>query len=392
MSNSISSSASTLPTSATAGIGAPPSMPIVGGGGTAVTGQPLIAGDAQATDAALTPARTGSIVDAAIAAQLGTDVTGGGAPAAEDDPRNGIPAFVRRYLPSSADEGATQQGAPGKGNAPQQGVQQGWAWASCGIPAQYPPATCGPEQSPPSEPAPELPPTKDELPPAPPGKGEPPMKTPPAKGELPPAPPGKGQPPSKGEPPSKTPPTKGEPPTKTPPTKSAPVDPVEDKHRPKTYTVKSGDWLSKIAPRFGLTWQELYAANKDKISDPDRIYPGQVLTIPPKKSTPQPPSKPPTKPPTKPPVPGAPGKPPVPTKPPSDEQPPVPTKPPTPTKPPVVKPPVVKPPVVEPPVVDPPETPGPDAPPPGGTSDGTLPSAPPTPDTDGLPPALPSDR
>ncbi|MFT4061403.1 MAG: LysM peptidoglycan-binding domain-containing protein [Edaphocola sp.] len=47
-----------------------------------------------------------------------------------------------------------------------------------------------------------------------------------------------------------------------------------------TYEVKGGDTLSKIAKGYGLTWQEVFEANKDKISDPDKIFPGQVLTIP----------------------------------------------------------------------------------------------------------------
>ncbi len=52
----------------------------------------------------------------------------------------------------------------------------------------------------------------------------------------------------------------------------------------RTYTVVSGDSLSKIAQReYGdaSKWREIYEANRDKIQDPDLIYPGQVLTIPP---------------------------------------------------------------------------------------------------------------
>lgn len=49
----------------------------------------------------------------------------------------------------------------------------------------------------------------------------------------------------------------------------------------QTYTVKSGDSLSKIAGNYtGLTWQEIFEANKDQISNPDLIHPGQVLKIP----------------------------------------------------------------------------------------------------------------
>lgn len=48
-----------------------------------------------------------------------------------------------------------------------------------------------------------------------------------------------------------------------------------------TYTVKSGDSLSKIASAYpGINWQDIYEANKDQISNPDLIHPGQVLKIP----------------------------------------------------------------------------------------------------------------
>ena len=49
----------------------------------------------------------------------------------------------------------------------------------------------------------------------------------------------------------------------------------------QTYTVKSGDSLSKIAGNYnGITWQQIFEANKDQISDPNLIHPGQVLKIP----------------------------------------------------------------------------------------------------------------
>jgi cell wall-associated NlpC family hydrolase len=47
-----------------------------------------------------------------------------------------------------------------------------------------------------------------------------------------------------------------------------------------TYTVRPGDWLSKIAPREHTTWRRIFAVNRDRIADPDLIYPGQVLRIP----------------------------------------------------------------------------------------------------------------
>lgn len=47
------------------------------------------------------------------------------------------------------------------------------------------------------------------------------------------------------------------------------------------YEVKSGDNLSKIAHKYpGLTWRKIYEANKDTISDPDKIFPGQKIKIP----------------------------------------------------------------------------------------------------------------
>lgn len=46
------------------------------------------------------------------------------------------------------------------------------------------------------------------------------------------------------------------------------------------YTVQSGDSLSKIGQKYGVSWQAIYDANKDQIKDPDKIYPGQELKIP----------------------------------------------------------------------------------------------------------------
>jgi nucleoid-associated protein YgaU len=51
----------------------------------------------------------------------------------------------------------------------------------------------------------------------------------------------------------------------------------------QTYTVKSGDTLSKIGKHFGVSWQEIHEANKDEIKDPDKIFPGQTFRIPRKK-------------------------------------------------------------------------------------------------------------
>jgi nucleoid-associated protein YgaU len=50
-----------------------------------------------------------------------------------------------------------------------------------------------------------------------------------------------------------------------------------------SYTVVSGDSLSKIAGRlYGdvKAWPRIFDANRDIVSDPNLIYPGQVLRIP----------------------------------------------------------------------------------------------------------------
>lgn len=48
-----------------------------------------------------------------------------------------------------------------------------------------------------------------------------------------------------------------------------------------TYTVVKGDSLSKIASKYdGITWKDIFEANQDQISDPDKIFPGQVVKIP----------------------------------------------------------------------------------------------------------------
>jgi nucleoid-associated protein YgaU len=47
-----------------------------------------------------------------------------------------------------------------------------------------------------------------------------------------------------------------------------------------TYTVQPGDSLSKIAGKYGTTWQAIFDANRDQISNPDLIHPGQELKIP----------------------------------------------------------------------------------------------------------------
>jgi nucleoid-associated protein YgaU len=50
-----------------------------------------------------------------------------------------------------------------------------------------------------------------------------------------------------------------------------------------TYTVKAGDTLSKIAKEHlgsAGAYMKIFEANKDQLTDPDKIKPGQVLKIP----------------------------------------------------------------------------------------------------------------
>lgn len=51
----------------------------------------------------------------------------------------------------------------------------------------------------------------------------------------------------------------------------------------KTYTVKSGDTLGEIAKRelgSANKYMEIFNANRDQLTDPDKIKPGQVLKMP----------------------------------------------------------------------------------------------------------------
>lgn len=62
-----------------------------------------------------------------------------------------------------------------------------------------------------------------------------------------------------------------------PPTAAAPTQ------SQKTYTVKPGDTLSKIAKEFygnANEYNKIFQANQDKLSDPDKIQVGQELVIP----------------------------------------------------------------------------------------------------------------
>ena len=63
-------------------------------------------------------------------------------------------------------------------------------------------------------------------------------------------------------------------PASTPPRDSAPE---------RSYTVEAGDTLSKISKQFygeASLYMNIFEANRDKISDPDKIRPGMQLRIP----------------------------------------------------------------------------------------------------------------
>jgi len=73
--------------------------------------------------------------------------------------------------------------------------------------------------------------------------------------------------------------------TTSPRTITAHLDAVVQPATPaaRSYTVQRGDTLYGISQRYwgnGKYWPALYQANRSKISDPNLIYAGQVLTIP----------------------------------------------------------------------------------------------------------------
>jgi nucleoid-associated protein YgaU len=66
---------------------------------------------------------------------------------------------------------------------------------------------------------------------------------------------------------------------------TASVDTTAEKVGGSTYTVKSGVSLSKIAKNElgdGNAWKKIFEANRDVLDDPDKIFPGQTLKLPPK--------------------------------------------------------------------------------------------------------------
>jgi nucleoid-associated protein YgaU len=53
------------------------------------------------------------------------------------------------------------------------------------------------------------------------------------------------------------------------------------------YTVQKGDSLSRIAKNLlgdVNAWKQIFEANSDVLDDPDKIFPGQVLKIPPRQA------------------------------------------------------------------------------------------------------------
>lgn len=68
-------------------------------------------------------------------------------------------------------------------------------------------------------------------------------------------------------------------------TSSVGTEPSRSAAAAQTYTVKPGDTLSKIAKQFYgdlNAYMQIFEANRDKLTDPNMIKVGQVLTIPPK--------------------------------------------------------------------------------------------------------------
>jgi LysM repeat protein len=143
-------------------------------------------------------------------------------------------------------------------------------------------------------------------------------------------------------------------------TRDKKLDDVEESGaRKHVYVVQPGDHLSKIAKEVygdARRWPEIFEANKDKITDPNLIYPGQELRIPygPEDEPPEEAALPPAEAPTEP----SPTEPPAevpPTEPPVEEAPPVET-PAEPPPQPTITPPTEPPP---PPTVAPPPSPEP---------------------------------
>lgn len=53
----------------------------------------------------------------------------------------------------------------------------------------------------------------------------------------------------------------------------------ESNNNSTIYTIQKGDNLSKIARKYGTTWQKIYNNNKDVLKSPNKIYIGQQIKI-----------------------------------------------------------------------------------------------------------------
>jgi nucleoid-associated protein YgaU len=64
---------------------------------------------------------------------------------------------------------------------------------------------------------------------------------------------------------------------------AADAAPAGTSEQMQTHVVASGESLSKIAKRYygdANKWQRIFDANRDQITNPDLIHPGQQLKIP----------------------------------------------------------------------------------------------------------------
>lgn len=64
----------------------------------------------------------------------------------------------------------------------------------------------------------------------------------------------------------------------------AEIEEIKEEEMAQFHTVMSGDTLGKIAKNFygdAMKYPVIFEANKPMLSHPDKIYPGQVLRIPP---------------------------------------------------------------------------------------------------------------
>lgn len=71
--------------------------------------------------------------------------------------------------------------------------------------------------------------------------------------------------------------------TVDPTTASAPAQNGSPAQAQRTYTVQAGDSLSKISKQvYGNAndYMKIFEANRDVLSDPDKIQPGQTLKVP----------------------------------------------------------------------------------------------------------------